>query len=257
MFKTREGNDGRGRWAPFAAVDVAADSPSWGMSSVKSRRQISSLVFVALTAGAVVGCASITPMQERRERQRAALDSLVVALESLQDQLRSSWTKDGGEVNPLGEVEPVRFRRIGWAVESIPDPYSDAVPMLTIACGQMPPPLIVSVHDAPRLDGLSEGAGQARIDDGPRNPIKWEDAGSLRIAAVLAGAERLIDPRFVDLRDPLQAGDTLTVSAPTTVGTIFFRFVLEGLEAQTAQCSVASPEVVKPDTLAADAKSSR
>jgi len=262
MFKTREGNDGRGRWAPFAAADVAANSPSWGMRSVKTRRrQISSLVFVVLTAGAVVGCASMTTSQERREerieRERAALESGLAALKSIQDLLRSSWSKAGGEVNPLGEVEPVRFRRIGWAAESIPDPYSDAVPMLTISCGQMPPPLIVSIHDAPRLDGLSEGAGQARIDDGPLSPIKWEDAGSLKIATVLAGAERLIDPRFVDLRDPLQAGDTLTVSAPTMVGTVFFRFVLEGLEAQTAQCSVAFPEVVKPDTLAADAKSSR
>ena len=113
----------------------------------------------------------------------------------------------------------------------------------------MPPLLIVSVHNAPRLDRSTEAIGQARIDDGPLHPIKWQDADSRTIATVLAGGALLIDPNFADLRDPMQAGDTLTVSAPTNVGTIFSRFVLEGLEAQTDQCSADSPEVVRPDTL--------
>lgn len=225
---------------------------------MKSRcGHISSLVFVLLCAGTFAGCVSTSTSQERREerieRERAIIESGLAALKSIQDRLRSNWSKAGGEVNPLGQVEPVRFHRIGWAAETIPDPYSDAVPTLTIACSQTPPPLIVSVQGSPRLHASSEGTGQARIDDGPLHAIKWEDAGNLRIATVLAGAERLIDPRFIDLRNPMQAGDTLTVSAPTMAGTIFFRFVLEGLEVQTAQCSVASPEVVKPDTLA-DAK---
>lgn len=219
--------------------------------------QVSSLVFL-LTAGALVGCAGTTSLAERRERDREVMDvwermdSVLEIMEGYlraPEYLRSSWVKEGGEVNPLGQVEPILFRRIGWAPNRIPEPYSEATSVLTIGCNQMPPPLVVSVRNAPRLDGLSEAVGQARIDDGPLHPVKWQDAGSRIIATVLAGAERLIDPNFADLRDPMQAGDTLTVSAPTSVGAIFFRFVLEGLEAQTDQCSADSPEVVMPDTL--------
>ena len=181
---------------------------------------------------------------------RRAFDSLRVAIDSLLLLARptSRWIKMGGEVNPLGAVEPVRFHRIGWATDSIPEPYSEPTSALTIDCNQTPPLLVVSVLNSPRLDGSLEPIGQARIDDGPLHPVKWQDADGLTIT-VLAGGERIIDPRFADLRDPMQAGDTLTVSAPTNAGTLFFRFVLDGLEAQTAQCSAEAPEVVESDTL--------
>lgn len=231
-----------------------------------SYRQVSSLVFVLLTAGALAGCAgrTISPetrdrfqaladsMQESEERRRRTLvesfDRVGVLLDTALDYLRTSWVKEGGEVNPLGQVGPIRFRRSGWAPEAIPGVYSRATSSLTIACSQVPPLLVVSVRSDPRLDGLSKAIGQARIDDGPLHPIKWQDAGSLTVATVLAGGERLVDPNFADLREPMQAGDTLTVSAPTDMGMLFFRFVLDGLEAQTNQCSTEASEVVEQDT---------
>lgn len=161
------------------------------------------------------------------------------------------WERVGGEVTPMGDTTAVMFIKEGVAVEAIAAPYADARAALVIVCsGTARYSARIEAHildGPPGIDGL----GRARIDSAPAQFIDWRAGGSTGYAEARLAIEvrtgpptssfdsllqRLQESRDPGLRDALLAGDSLTVSATSRVGTIYFRFGLAGLESHESQC---------------------
>lgn len=211
-----------------------------------TRRERTAALGLALVLGAAGGgCASMVA---------SMTGQTVEEVERRQRFQEGEWIRTGGEVDPLGRTETVSFLLRGVAVEAIRSPYGDAYGTLMIRCNEMPPGIAVAIQNGPLL---GDGDGEARIDGWPGvHRIGWVGMRGGFLIAGLAGKLNT-DPEFPDLREALLAGRSLTVAAPTNVGTVYFEFDLDGLESQESQCppatldtAAASGDVPPPDTTA-------
>ena len=205
-------------------------------SSRRGVRQAKIATVAPLLLGAVsIGCASMTGHMtgqtveevELRERYRAG-----------------EWIKAGGGTDPLGRVSPTVFSRRGLPVEAIRRPYQNATAALVISCNEVPPTIFLVMSNGPALRG-GQARGEARVKGwSGLHPITWVGLDGEAITTLAEKVKEATASEFPDLREALHAGDSLTVSAPTTAGTVYFSFDLEGLEIHEKECPPA------PDTAA-------
>ena len=191
--------------------------------------------------------------------KRGGLVGLVLILlvaGSLRPLSGQSWLKVGGDLNPLGERNPVAFAKLGRLIEGTTYRFTDVTAFLTIHCTATPAPVSVVLNNGPYLRSEE---GQARIDPrlppgtdaaspGPLHTIRWS-ASRNYILAFLSLEPSLADPKPVDLREELRGGATLTVSMVTSSGTLYYRFNLDGFEVQENLCpgtSVGSNPIGPP-----------
>ena len=199
-------------------------------------RQAKIATVAPLLLGAIsIGCASMT----------AHMTGLTVEEVELHERYRAGeWVKAGGETDPLGRVALTIFRRRGLAVEAIRRPYQNATAALVVSCNEVPPTILVVMSNAPSLRG-AQARGEARVQGwSGLHPIAWVGMGGEAITSLAGKVNEPTTSEFPDLREALHTGDSLTVSAPTTAGTVYFSFDLEGLEIHEKKCPPA------PDTAA-------
>ena len=169
---------------------------------------------------------------------------ILIAVGSVRQLSGQTWIRIGGDLNPMGERNPVAFAKLGLLIEGSTHPFTDATALLVIQCTTAtPPPVSVVLNDGPYL---RRAEGQARIvprlphgSDAPKpeppHAIRWSASGNISLA-FLSGEESKVDPQYVDLRQELQDGDTLTISVDTSSGTLYYRFSLDGFEVQENLC---------------------
>lgn len=169
---------------------------------------------------------------------------ILMAAGSLRQLSGQAWIRIGGDLNPMGERNPVTFAKLGLLIGGSTFPFTDATALLLIQCTTAtPPPVSVALHDGP---SLRRAEGQARIapqlplgsDASPSRPphaIRWGTSGDISLA-FLSRDEPMGDPEYVDLRHELQEGDILTDSVDTSSGTLYYRFSLDGFEIQENLC---------------------
>jgi len=163
--------------------------------------------------------------------------ALAVCMEPAEAQ---EWLKLGGEPDPLGRVEPVRFLKYATVIEPA---ESDLEVGLFVFCGDESPQATVEVH----LGGASnEGApGAARIDGGETIDIYWYQglAGGMRLARVGDVSVLYDDEGREELKGILMGNGEVVLSFEPVGGEDhFFRLNLTGLATRIAMCESRSGE---------------
>ncbi|MYA17087.1 MAG: hypothetical protein F4086_12730 [Gemmatimonadetes bacterium] len=165
--------------------------------------------------------------------------ALVVCMEPAEAQ---EWLKLGGEPDPLGRVEPVRFLKYATVIEPA---ESELEVGLFVFCGDEWPKATVEIH----LGGATnEGAsGAARIDGGETIDIYWYQGmgGGMRLARVGDVSVLYDDEGREELKAILMGNGEVVLSFEPFGGEDhFFRLNLAGLATRIATCESRSGEVL-------------
>lgn len=140
------------------------------------------------------------------------------------------WRKIGGEPDPLGRIEPVRFVKDATVIEPA---ESDLSVRMIVFCNEESPKATVAV----RLTGsLSEGAlGALRIDGGELVDILWFAS---RVSTFMELEN--VDPFGDGWKERLKAGSEAIVSfEPAGRTSHYFRLNLAGLATRIEMCETA------------------
>lgn len=164
-----------------------------------------------------------------------------LALTCLEPAQAQEWIKLGGEPDPLGRVEPVRFMKYATAIEPA---ESDLELAMLVFCGDdSPEKAKVEV----RLSGSSSdlALGAARIDGGETIDISWfrlTQLGSSALTLARFGEVRtfLDEEGQEQLKAILTEGSEAILSfEPEGQAKHFFRLSLAGLAARIEMCESA------------------
>lgn len=169
--------------------------------------------------------------------------ALVLALLSPEPLNCQQWHKIGGEVDPLGRTEPMRFVKEAIVIEPAD---SDLAVALYVFCIEEYPKAELSI----RLVGVSDrtALGAARIDGGETFPISWWNVGET--AGTLEAMGSSGDAWGDRLKDGIEA---VLSYEPVGRRNHYFRLDLRGVVDRIVMCGGPS----RADEVRADAEQAR
>lgn len=144
-----------------------------------------------------------------------------------------TWATTGG-YDPVGSYSPIVYSKFGQLLDSngnVRDRRRTQFATFSINCRNDPPALLIlSVGSTFR-----SGDGQSLIQStSVAEPYQFEWKTPVFSSDV--SGKSIAEADFSELREEFKAGDTFTVSASTTEGTIYWRFNLSGFEVQESLC---------------------
>ena len=165
-----------------------------------------------------------------------------VALACVESAEAQEWRKIGGEADPLGRVEPVRFVKDATVIEPTD---SDLSVVMIVFCQEEPPKATLAV----RLAGASQqgSSGAARIDGGETIDIFWfagRGSSFMELMKLRSGDDVWVDSFGAKWQEKLKAilteGSEAVLSfEPVGHTRHYFRLNLAGLANRIEMCESA------------------
>ena len=161
-----------------------------------------------------------------------------LALACVESAEAQEWRKIGGEPDPLGRVEPVRFVKDATLIEPTD---SDLSVVMIVFCEEEPPKATLAV----RLEGASQqgSSGAARIDGGETIDIFWFGGRGSSFMELMSG-DMSVDSFGEEWQEKLKAilteGSEAVLSfEPVGHTKHYFRLNLAGLADRIDMCESA------------------